>query len=150
MVSELPIRAFLRGLPHTLVQPMEREFEAKHRDLERWAEKSRSLRLRPYLERRSDIEFLMALGIYYRYVLAPLAGASDFIGRITGDTDGAVRVAGRRLDKQFQRSIQRAHAAFSAVVMAYGMPPAFFAETDVRRIVMSLVELEERRAREQE
>jgi len=129
---------------------MEREFEAKHRDLERWAGHSRSARLRPYLERRGDIEYLMALGIYYRYVLAPLAGASDFIGRIADGTDSAVRVAGRRLDKQFQRSIDRAQAAFSAIVIAYGMPPAFFAETDVRRIVMSLVELEERRAREQE
>ena len=150
MVRELPISSFLRGLPRSLTQPMEREFEAKHRDLERWAERSRSARMRPYLERRSDIEFLMALGIYYRYVLAPLAGASDFIGRITGDTDGAVRVAGRRLDAKFKRSIDRAQAAFSAVVMAYGMPPAFFAETDVRRIVMSLVELEQRRVREQE
>jgi len=129
---------------------MEREFEAKQRDLERWAEKSRSARLRPYLERRSDIEYLIAIGIYYRYVLAPLTGASDFIGRIAGDSDAAVRVAKKRLDKEFQRSIDRAQATFSAIVMTYGMSPAFFAEADLRRIVISLVELEERRDREQE
>jgi len=52
---------------------MFREFGDKCRELNKWREHSRSDKVKKYLNQPEAIYFIFALGIYYRYVIAPFA-----------------------------------------------------------------------------
>jgi len=59
-----------------------------------------------------------------------------------------LEVGGHLLGDSFRDSIDAAARDFQRMTATFGLPEAFFAQTDLRRIVMSLVEFEERRDRE--
>lgn len=144
------IRTFLKDLPYTLTQPMYREYEEKCRELERWREHSRLQRARPYLAQRDAIHFIFALGIYYRYVIAPLSSSANFFERLETKYEAGLTVGGRKIGADFRSSIQNAANHFGDVIKSFGLGASFFAQTDVKRIVMGLIELEERRTNEQD
>lgn len=137
------IRLFLEGLPGQLTQPMVKEYDAKCRDLDWWAERDRRIRVRRYLRQKSTLQYLFALGIYYRYVIAPITGAASFFERLEQQQFG-LKLAGRELTSEFRASVQNAADHFRQVSDTFGLGSSFFAQTDVRRIVMSLIELDER------
>lgn len=143
------IRTFLKGLPYTLTQPMFREYEEKCRELARWSEHSKYRRIKPYLRQREVIQFIFALGIYYRYVVAPLSSCADFFGRLESEFEAGLTIGGRKITPDFRTSLQAAAENFYGLIESYGLTQSFFAQTDVKRIVMALVELEERRTNEQ-
>ena len=144
------IKYFLKGLPYTLTQPMFREFETKQKKLQWWAVRSKSKRLKIYLEQNEIIEYLFALGIYYRYVIAPLTQTRDFFQRIESADISGLLVGGRELGPDFSKSISNAAYHFHSVLEKYGLSEPFFALTDVTQIVMSLIQIEERRQDGQE
>ena len=144
------ILRFLKGLPHTLTQPMHREYEDKCKELARWRERTKSGRIAPYLKSKDSIEFLFAVGIYYRYIIAPLTSSDKFLARLAGRGSGSVRVGGHVLGAEFRLTLQKAIIQFSQICTNFGLPESFFAQTDVRRIVLSLVEFEERASNAEE
>ena len=144
------IRYFLKDLPYTLNQPMYREYEEKCRELARWAENSRHQKAEPYLRQREAIHFIFALGIYYRYIVAPLSGCAHFFERLESEFEAGLTVGGRKVSTDFRASIQSAAEYFHNAIKAFGMSQTFFAQTDVKRIVMTLIEMEERRQNEQD
>lgn len=143
------IRQFLKGLPSSLTKPMFGEYESKCRELSRWSEHSKSPRVKPYLKNLDAIQYIFAIGIYYRYVIAPLSGSSKLIERLEASNVQGIRVGGKPLGVEFKNSIESGAQYFNNVITRFGLPEPFFAQTEVPRIVMSLIELEERRAREQ-
>lgn len=138
------IRRFLKDLPYTLTQPMFREFESKKRELSGWTQHTRSKRIKDYLEQRETIEYLFALGIYYRYVIAPLTRTSDFYERIQQRDIPSIAIGGREIGPEFRNSIFQAEKHFHHVLREYGLSESFFSLTDVKQIVMSLIRIEER------
>ena len=86
------------------------------------------------------------MGIYYRYVIAPLTSTGRFFERLETNFEAGLKVGGREIDSQFRSSIQDAHRYFVNVIQEFGLSEAFFGQTDVKRIVMSLIEVEERMA----
>jgi len=138
------IQKYLRDLPYAAREPMAREYEAKSRELARWAEKSRSLRVRKYLEHGEVMRELLALGIYYRHVIAPLEGSAQFMERLQRTADVThVRVGGREITPDFRARVDRGIAAFRSMARSFGLPPRLFAESDVGRFVMNVIRLEE-------
>ena len=144
------IRTFLKDLPYTLTQPMYREYEEKCRELERWSQHSRHQRAKPYLAQRDAIHLIFALGIYYRYVIAPLSSSANFYERLEKEFKAGLTVGGRKIGADFRSSIQSAANHFGDTIRSFGLGTSFFAQTDVKRIVMELIELEERRTNEQD
>jgi hypothetical protein len=143
------IEKYLKGLPYTLTQPMYREYEAKSRELSRWRERSSSARMRPYLNQLGVLEELIALGIYYRYVVAPLASSADFFGRLESSNEGVdLKVGGKRIDGEFRNRIDRGVNRFAAITRNFGLPAYLFSEGDVSAFVRNLVTIEERRSRD--
>ena len=141
------IRPFLKGLPYTLTKPMFAEYEAKCAELRRWAANSRSRKMQRYLENADEIQYIFALGIYYRYIVAPFAGTTEFFDRIGGDADGGIKLGGRVLTADYRSTIRDAADKFRWIASDFGLSEAFFAQTDVKTIVFALVKLEERRQR---
>lgn len=123
---------------------MFREFESKQRELNGWVKHTRSRRIKRYLEQREIIEYLFALGIYYRYIIAPLTRTSDFFERIQQRDIHAIAVGGREIGPEFRASIFQAEKHFNHVLKEYGLSESFFSLTDVKQIVMSLISIEER------
>jgi hypothetical protein len=144
------IRSFLKDLPYTLTQPMYREYEEKCRELERWHQHSRYQKAERYLREGEAIQFIFALGIYYRYVVAPLSSCANFFKRLESEFEAGLTVGGRRISPDFRYSLQFAVEHFHDLVRSFGLGPSFFAQTDVKRIVMTLIELEERRSNAQD
>ena len=123
---------------------MFREFESKKRELSGWTQHTRSKRIKDYLEQRETIEYLFALGIYYRYVIAPLTRTSDFYERIQQRDIPSIAIGGREIGPEFRNSIFQAEKHFHYVLREYGLSESFFSLTDVKQIVMSLIRIEER------
>lgn len=144
------IRLFLSNLPYTLTQPMYREYENKCRELERWNQNSRYQKVKKYLREREAIQFIFALGIYYRYVVAPLSSCANFFERLESEFEAGLTVGGRKITSDFRTSLQIAVEHFHGIAKEFGLTPSFFAQTEVKRIVMTLIELEERRSNDQE
>lgn len=144
------IRRFVSDLPYRLTQPMFREYEAKSRDVRRWAAASKSHRLKHVFTSIEAVEFVFALGIYYRYVVAPTSGVLEFAGRLEGTADAGLRIGGRVIEKEYKVSARAGLAQFRSTLLRFGLSEEFLAITDVKTIVMALAELEERRAREQD
>ncbi len=138
------IRHFLKDLPYTLTQPMFREFESKQRELSGWIQHTRSRRIKGYLEQREIIEYLFALGIYYRYVIAPLTRTSDFFDRVQQRDIHSIAVGGKEIGPEFRASIRQAEKHFNHVLKEYCLSEPFFSLTDVKQIVMALIQIEER------
>ena len=143
------IRRFLKGLPYELTQPMFREYESKVRDLRHWTQNSKSGDVRSFLIQHEQIEFIFALGIYYRYVIAPSIGTSEFIKRLNTGFNAGLQIGGQPIAKAFRESIDSAARDFSRICKNFGLPETFFAETDSRRIILALIRLEKRRNDEQ-
>lgn len=101
-----------------------------------------------YLKSAEEIQYIFALGIYYRYIVAPFAGTTEFFDRIGADGDGGIRLGGRVLTADYRSTIREAADRFKWISSDFGLSEAFFAQTDVRKIVSTLVNLEERRRRE--
>ncbi len=139
------IRLFLKGLPYTLTQPMFREFESKQRELSGWAQHTKSQRIKRYLEQREAIEYIFSLGIYYRYVIAPLTRTSTFFKRIESRDIPSLSIGGKEIGPEFRKSISNAESHFNNVIWKYGLSEPFFSITDVKQIVMSLIQIDERR-----
>ena len=144
------ILLFLRDLPYTLTQPMYREYEDKCRELERWIQHSRYQKAKIYLQQREAIQFIFALGIYYRYEVAPFSSCANFFERLESEFEAGLTVGGRKIPPDFRASIQIATDNFHDVLKSFGLGLSFFAQTDVKKIVMKLIELEERRSNDQE
>jgi len=144
------IKLFLKDLPYTLTQPMYREFEMKQKELKQWAAHSNSKRIKQYLKQNDIIEYLFALGIYYRYVIAPLTRTGEFFHRIEQKDISGLIIGGREVGNDFRKSISNAESHFHSVLEKYGITEAFFAITDVKQIVMSLITIDERRKDGQE
>ena len=123
---------------------MFREFESKQRELNGWIQHTRSNRIKKYLEQREIIEYMFALGIYYRYVIAPLIRTSDFFQRIQQRDIPSIAVGGREIGPEFRSSILQAEKHFNHVLRKYGLSEAFFSLTDVKQIVLKLIKIEER------
>jgi hypothetical protein len=140
------IQPFVRGLPYDLSELMVREYESKVRDLKRWTEHSKSQRVQRILRRREAIEFILALGIYYRYLVAPFLGAQEFVQRLN-NRGVELEFGGKILGEDFRSSIDRANRDFYRISTEFGLPGTFFAQTDIRRIVLSLIDIEERQSR---
>lgn len=138
------IRIFLKGLPYTLTQPMFREFQSKQKELQRWETTSKSNRVKRYLNQSEIIELLFAVGIYYRYVIAPLTQTGDFFQRLEKKDILSVRVGGKELDTEFRQSMLEAEVHFHNILNKFGLSEGFFAITDVKQIVMSLISIDER------
>lgn len=144
------IKLFLKGLPYTLTQPMFREFETKQRELQQWEAHSKSKRIKRYLKQSDIIEYLFALGIYYRYVIAPITRTNEFFQRIQSwDIPGLI-IGGREIGSEFRQSISNAESHFHNVLEKYGLNEGFFAITDVKQIIMALITIDERRQNGQE
>ena len=141
------IRPFLTGLPHTLTKPMFAEYEAKCAELNRWAANSRSRKMQKYLKSVEEIQYIFALGIYYRYVVAPFVGTTEFFDRVDRDGDGGIRLGGRVLTADYRSVIRGAADRFKWIASDFGLSEAFFAQTDVYSIVSKLVNIEEKRRR---
>lgn len=140
------IKKFLVGLPYTLTQPMLREYETKTDSLKRWSASSRSTRIKQYINQRDTLHLIFAMGIYYRYVIAPLFGAASFFERLTASEQAVgLKIGGKTIGPEFQAAIQRSAARFHTISSNFGLPQTFFAEVDVQRIVWKLIEIEERR-----
>lgn len=124
---------------------MFREFEAKQRELQQWAFHSKSNKIKRYLNQKDPIEHVFAVGIYYRYVIAPLTKTGDFFERLESGNDAGLIVGGHKISPQYRKSILAAQLHFNNVLEKYGLDEAFFALTDVKQIVMSLIGIDERR-----
>lgn len=124
---------------------MYREFESKQRELSGWAQYTRSRKIRKYLEQKDTIEYLFALGIYYRYVIAPLTRTGRFFERIEANDIESLSVGSREIGPEFRNAIFAAEKHFSNVLEKYGLGESFFSLTDVKQIVMSLIQIDERR-----
>lgn len=144
------IRSFLKDLPYTLTQPMYREYDDKCRELARWSQHSRYQKAKSYLQQREAIQLILALGIYYRYVVAPLSSCANFFERLESEFEAGLTVGGRKISPDFRASLQIAAEHFHDLLKPFGLGTSFFAQTDVKRIVMTLIELEERRSNDQE
>jgi len=144
------IKLFLKDLPYTLTRPMFREFEVKQKELKQWEAHSKSARVKKYLKQSDIIEYLIALGIYYRYVIAPLTRTGEFFQRIERRDISGLIIGGREVGSDFRQSISKAESHFHSVLEKYGITEAFFAITVVKRIVMSLITIDERRQDGQE
>ena len=138
------IKNFLKDLPYTLTQPMFREFESKKRELSSWIQHTQSEHIKGYLEQREIIEYLFALGIYYRYVIAPLTSTSDFFDRVQQQDISSIAIGGREIGPEFRKSISCAERHFHQVLREYGLSESFFSLTDLKQIVISLIQIEER------
>ncbi len=139
------IKLFLKGLPYTLTQPMFREFESKQKELTRWAQTSKSSRIKKYLEQRETIEYIFSLGIYYRYVIAPITRTGAFFERIESRDVSSLLIGGKEIGPEFRQSISNAEHHFNNVLEKYGLNEPFFSLTDVNQIVTSLIQIDERR-----
>lgn len=144
------IKFFLKGLPYTLTQPMFREFELKQKELQQWEAHTKSKRVKRHLRQNDIIEYLFALGIYYRYVIAPLTRTGEFFQRIEVRDISGLIIGGREVGVEFRQSMSNAESHFHNVLKKYGLSEAFFAITDVKQIVMSLINIDERRQDGQE
>jgi len=120
------------------------EYEAKNKALKRWAEHSKSDKLKPYLNKRKELQFIFALGIYYRWVIAPIARSGAFFERANNKGINGVTLGGIKLDREFQTSTLKAKDDFYKIIEWYGLSESFLSLTDIKSIVLSLVELEER------
>jgi hypothetical protein len=140
------IQPFLIGLPRYLVELMEREYEFKCRRLANWRETSRSQRLRPYLANELVIQQIVALGIYYRYVIAPLTSAGDFVHRLQSRHEITLQVAGKTVSPDLHHTLEVGRMHFQRLARSFGLDDTFFAISDLNQIVMGLVRREERRA----
>ena len=125
----LMIRIFLKGLPYTLTQPMFREFESKQRELSGWSRHTRSRRIQMYLEQKESIEYIFALGIYYRYVIAPLTRTGAFFERIQERDIPSLLVGGKEIGPEFQQSISNAGKHLNKILDDYGLSESFFSTT---------------------
>lgn len=139
------IKYFLKDLPHTLTQPMFREFESKQKELRQWEIHSKSRRIKKYLKQKDIIEYIFAVGIYYRYVIAPLTRTGEFFQRIEARDISGLLIGGRKVGSDFRQSMANAESHFHNVLEKYGLNEAFFNITDVKQIVMSLISIDERR-----
>lgn len=139
------LQPFLAGLPRYLVELMDREYEYKCSRLANWRESSRSSRLRPYLQRADVIHQVFALGIYYRHVIAPLTSAGNFVSRLHRE-DLSLRVAGKPVSIELHYALESARIKFHRLSNAFGLDETFFALSDLRQIVMTLVRIDEQRA----
>jgi len=124
---------------------MFREYESKQRELSGWAQHTRSRKIKEYLDQKDTIEYLFALGIYYRYVIAPLTRTGSFYERIEASDIQSLSVGGREIGPEFRNSIFEAENHFNNVLEKYGLSESFFSLTDVKQIVMSLIRIDERR-----
>lgn len=140
------LQPFLAGLPRYLVELMEREYEFKCRRLTSWRETSRSQRLRPYLTKETTLQSIIALGIYYRYVIAPLTSAGDFVHRLESRYDVGLQVAGKTVSPDLHYSLEAGRIRFQRLAQLFGLEEGFFAISDLNQIVMSLVRREEQRS----
>lgn len=136
---------FLVGLPRYLVELMQGEYEYKRRRLSYWRQRSRSNRLRPYLEREAVIQQILALGIYYRHVIAPLTSAGNFVHRLQSRHELGLQVAGKTVGNDLYISIEAGRIQFQRLAHAFGLEDSFFAISDLNQVVMGLVRIEERR-----
>jgi hypothetical protein len=140
------LQPFLAGLPRYLVELMQGEYDYKCRRLAQWKERSGSARLRPYLEKQSVLQQVIALGIYYRHVIAPLTSAGDFVHRLQIRHELGLQVAGKPVSDELYFSLEAGHIQFRQLARAFGLEEGFFAISDLNQIVLSLIRIEERRA----
>ena len=124
---------------------MFREFESKQKELHRWVMHTKSRRIKGYLNQTETIEYMFALGIYYRYVIAPLTRTSAFFERLETGSNAGLLVGGREIGPQYRDSIRNAESHFNNVLSKYGLGERFFAITDIKQIVMALIEIDERK-----
>lgn len=96
------------------------------------------------------MEFIFAIGIYYRYVVAPISGAAEFSERIRDKSQAGLEIAGHNFGKDRQNAIEEAHDVFLRIVERHGVPERLLAETEVSKIVRLLIEIEERRSDEKD
>jgi hypothetical protein len=147
------IKLFLKDLPYFLTQPMHSEYESKCRQLARWNENSNSEKYKYYLEQSESIQFIIALSIYYRYIVAPYNGLVEFTSRLDGRAaekgfDERIRIGGKIMSRENLGAIRKGIERFHSISNEYGLDQYIFAQTDVRKIVYRLVEKEESRSSE--
>jgi hypothetical protein len=96
------------------------------------------------IRKHETIEYIFALGIYYRYIIAPITKTGEFFDRIRKNDIGGISVGGKNVGYEFQISIRKAKKHFNIIMGKYGLNETFFSLTDVKQIVMELIKLDER------
>jgi len=139
------IRQFLTGLPYAVTQPMFREYESKCSELEGWRVHSSRSDMAGYLNQAGAIHLVFALGIYYRYVVAPFGGSAEFFARVRRKSGAGLRLGGESLDPQLMASIGSAVRQFEAMAQSFGLDRSLLSLTDVKSIVPELKAREEAR-----
>ena len=135
---------FFNGLPYNLFQPMLREYESKQRDLERWLETSKSQRFKNYLKQKEVFEYFFALGIFYRYIIAPFTRTKSFYEFIESKGVSSLSIGGIEISTDFRKSIAKADKHFQYILHEYGIDEKFLSLTDVKTIVTTLIQIDER------
>lgn len=138
------IKKFLKDLPYRLVQPMKQEYDKKVREFSNWIQNTQSKKLKKYSKYKETFYLIFALGIYYRYVIAPLVSTKDFFYRLNSYNTIELKLANQKIDRQVIESINKAHIYFLYIINEFDIPETLFAEPDLKKIVFGIINIEEK------
>ena len=138
------IKKFLKDLPYRLVHPMNQEYEKKVKEFSNWLQNTKSQKIKKYSKHKEVFYLIFALGIYYRYIIAPLVSTKDFFNRLNNsNTSIELKLANQKIDKQIIESINNAHKYFLYIINEFNIPETLFAESDLKKIVNGIINIEE-------
>lgn len=138
------IKKFLKDLPYRLVQPMKQEYDKKVSEFSNWIQNTQSKKLKKYSKYKETFYLIFALGIYYRYVIAPLVSTKDFFYRLNSYNTIELKLANQKIDRQVIESINKAHIYFLYIINEFDIPETLFAEPDLKKIVFGIINIEEK------
>lgn len=137
------IDIFIRGLPLDMRSAMKGEYQSKRAELSRWLERTKSKRNRQYLSMTDVLDVIIALGIYYRTIIAPIECVEEFITGLTVRPKAEFKIAGKPFSKKQLIGLREGIMMFDTITGMYGLDKQLLAERELRTMLLALISREE-------
>lgn len=117
------------GLPGGICRPMCNEFDARKAQIKQiWAKQYQKYMVLEHYE--STIDTLLAISLFYRYVMGHIDGATSFyksVNMLNGSNDEcSIKIGNEILDKGQQNHMLAAVITFSKIMKKYQLNSNFF------------------------
>lgn len=136
------INIFAKNLPGHITIPMCREYDWRKTEIQRILDGD-YVRYKVLVGSESTIDALLALSLFYRYVIAKLDGTSEFYDNVNKKTNAetSIQIGKFVLDQKERNRLLAVHIQFKKIVDKFQIPNNFFNYADTMDFLVNCIAL---------
>lgn len=136
------INIFTYRLPRALAQPIYNEYEYRIREIQKIWSKGYPKYL-VLQNHKQTIESLLAISLFYKYIIGNLCGAAGFYQRINvnGGSEHPIKIGAYILDKKEYNKILAIQISFNKLQEKYQLSSSFFEFSETIEFLKNCIDL---------